>query len=635
MFSLSFLNTGFLIAGLAALIPLLIYFFAKKRPQQVIFSSIRFITQSQKEKKSKINLINILLLIIRIMIILLVCLAFARPLISGFGSVSSNYHAPTSLSIIADNSISMDFYEDEESNLDKLKDILKEINNELEADDFIRIYTKDHNLLASKFHNGSLSDSLLSSIKVSFDTVPIDSLISQAKKDFKESKTVNNRIILISDFNEPISKLDSLVDILSIPIYNREKWKNLSCSTNEASIVTRKGNKFLDLTYSVHNHCLKAFKDQLVRVKLNDRKIDKFISIEGNKTIEDHFSIQLENSGWQKGYIEIQDEELTFDNRYYFSFYYSLAPKIAVVTESQLALPYKTMLEIFAGNTSNISYLNPDLVNNNLIKDFDVIVFNKLTSISSNIDAAIDYLNERDKGFLWLVANNKGLSETQFFKKEKIEILSDKLLQLSPNKVNIYDEILQNVSKESMHNLYFNDVIDARIAEQSNNLLSNENRPILYKKDKRFYMFFGENNDFVIDSSYPVIFNKILESLSESKIQISSESVLSQIDASNIKKINDIDVTSTYYQYEQTGIYKLLLNNGSIKYIAVNLQDKHFEESKANSNINNEEISKTKDWRNDIFSDSNNFEIVKYILIALVTLLIFELLLVKIGENRK
>src|SRR5690554_3435023 len=125
MFSLSFLNSGLLIASLSAIIPLLIYFFAKKRPDRVVFSSIRFITLSSEEKKSKINLKNILLLIIRTLIFLFIALIFARPIIETFRGIGSNYHAPTTISVIADNSWSMDYYSQSTQRLELLKQKLK------------------------------------------------------------------------------------------------------------------------------------------------------------------------------------------------------------------------------------------------------------------------------------------------------------------------------------------------------------------------------------------------------------------------------------------------------------------------------------------------------------------------------
>jgi hypothetical protein len=47
----SFLNSGILALAATAIIPLLIYLFAKKKPQKVVFSSIKHILQTQKSEK--------------------------------------------------------------------------------------------------------------------------------------------------------------------------------------------------------------------------------------------------------------------------------------------------------------------------------------------------------------------------------------------------------------------------------------------------------------------------------------------------------------------------------------------------------------------------------------------------------
>ncbi|MBN2829443.1 MAG: BatA domain-containing protein, partial [Candidatus Cloacimonetes bacterium] len=56
----SFLNTGILAFIVAGALPLLIYLFAKKKPKKVVFSSIRFISQSSSSQRKRINIKNIL-----------------------------------------------------------------------------------------------------------------------------------------------------------------------------------------------------------------------------------------------------------------------------------------------------------------------------------------------------------------------------------------------------------------------------------------------------------------------------------------------------------------------------------------------------------------------------------------------
>jgi hypothetical protein len=80
LFQLSFLNATLLFFAAATILPLLIWLLAKKKPQKIVFPSLRFIKLSKEQEKSRSKLKNILLLIIRMLFILLVVLAVARPM---------------------------------------------------------------------------------------------------------------------------------------------------------------------------------------------------------------------------------------------------------------------------------------------------------------------------------------------------------------------------------------------------------------------------------------------------------------------------------------------------------------------------------------------------------------------------
>ena len=131
MFNLSFLNAGILIAGLAAIIPLLIHLFAKQKPKKIYFSSLLFIKKSLKERNKSIKIKNILLIIIRTLIILLSILAIARPALKIPILKNKQAHHDTAVAIILDNSLSMDYLTDTETEFQKAKSTIQKINNML------------------------------------------------------------------------------------------------------------------------------------------------------------------------------------------------------------------------------------------------------------------------------------------------------------------------------------------------------------------------------------------------------------------------------------------------------------------------------------------------------------------------
>ncbi|HCX72616.1 MAG TPA: hypothetical protein DHM37_02765, partial [Candidatus Cloacimonas sp.] len=154
----SFLNSGILALAATAIIPLLIYLFAKKKPQKVVFSSIKHILQTQKSEKRKINLQDILLLIIRTLIILLTILAISRPAIKLTWAHSSTSHPKTAVAIVLDNSYSMDYLVDTQTEFEKAKQIAQQINSKISNTDAVVLLTlnPNWNQLNSYLHYGKL-----------------------------------------------------------------------------------------------------------------------------------------------------------------------------------------------------------------------------------------------------------------------------------------------------------------------------------------------------------------------------------------------------------------------------------------------------------------------------------------------
>ena len=75
----NFLNTSVLFAAAAALIPLIIHLFSKRKVKIIDFSSLKHLKAMQRRQVRRLKIRQLLLLILRMLIILLVVLAFARP----------------------------------------------------------------------------------------------------------------------------------------------------------------------------------------------------------------------------------------------------------------------------------------------------------------------------------------------------------------------------------------------------------------------------------------------------------------------------------------------------------------------------------------------------------------------------
>ena len=201
---ISFLNSGILLLSSIIIIPILIYLFAKKKPHRVIFSSIRFIKESQQKQKRKINLKNLLLLLIRIMIILFTILAIARPAIKTDFLKEGDAHPKTAIAVIIDNSYSMNYLVDTQTDLEKAKQIAHQINGMLSENDNTILLTLNNNWndLHAGISIGKLSEKLIDEITISPQIIALEDVLKAAEQKLKETHLPNKEIYFITDMQK-------------------------------------------------------------------------------------------------------------------------------------------------------------------------------------------------------------------------------------------------------------------------------------------------------------------------------------------------------------------------------------------------------------------------------------------------
>jgi hypothetical protein len=87
----------------AALVPPLLHLFQRRRPPDVVFPSMRYLRQTEREAQRTIRLRHLLLLLLRVAAVALVALAAGRPVVpAGIGAG----HEPTALVLLLDHSLS-------------------------------------------------------------------------------------------------------------------------------------------------------------------------------------------------------------------------------------------------------------------------------------------------------------------------------------------------------------------------------------------------------------------------------------------------------------------------------------------------------------------------------------------------
>jgi len=630
---ISFLNSGILLLSSAIIIPILIYLFAKKKPHKVIFSSIRFIKESQQKQKRKINLKNLLLLLIRILIILFTISAIARPAIKTEFLKEGDAHPQTAIAMIIDNSYSMNYLVDTQTDLEKAKQITHQINEMISENDNTILFTLNNNWndLHSGISIGKLSDKLIDEITISPQIIALEDVLQEAEQKLQETHLPNKEIYFITDMQKQELSIKLEFPTFFIPTSANEDKINISCQN--ASIKHEIVNKGLQKQIEIElvNHTKTPQQDVIYELfidgnTVSQRAVD--LLPEQRKLLS--LPLETETPGWHSGYASVKNERLIFDNRSYFSFYLDPNPKAALITDAaKIPVALESILEIY---TKNVSVINTENINYESLQDFENIIIYKKQILSEKLRSILNKFEENKRKILFIADENLPIEQQLFVS----EFFNCEFQQFNKKNKNI-DQInkFHPVTKlmKDMNNIEIRDFWEVK--SSSNFLLRSKDFPIaLEHKNSVLWLFDIRSiqSSFLLDPVFPVFAYNCLQFTGEhenisfsigDKIPLNSADLILPDGAT-------ISSKKSYHSPTTTGIYE---NNESM--IAVNLNYTESEFSRwENLKIKNLQLLDN-DWAEDILQSRYGFELWKYLLIAALLLFVLEMLIIKKEERKK
>jgi len=635
----SFLNSGILILSSAIVIPILIYLFAKKKPRKIIFSTIRFIKESQKKQRRKINIKNLLLLILRMLIILFTILAISRPALKAPFLDKGNLHPQTAIALIIDNSYSMDFLIDTQTELEKAKSITSEINEIISKDDITLILTlnKDWNNLNGNLIYGKIPEDLITNISITPQAHPLKEVIALASGKLKESHLPNQEIYFITDFQE--QELPEKIDIPTffIPTTELENKNNISCQNVQLTAELTKRTFQKILSFEVVNHADFSQQDIICQLFFEGQTTsEKVVDLQPFQRKKETFAINLEKSGWHSGYVQVKNERLPFDNRNYFSFFYNLSPEVAVISDAnELPIPLQTILEIYTNNPENIRIFSTENLNYETLKDFENIIVFKKQKLSTKLEFILDKLQKNKKGILFIADRNLS-EEWQNYLGNLFSVKFEEFRHFDKNMqvtfINKFHPITNLLG--SSRNITFNDTW--KISSSSDVLLQALDFPLALEKDKICLWLFdieSLQNPFLLDSSFPVFAYNCLQFLCSEINQYIALKVGSKIKLDSpfieLPSGNTIQTNEQYFICSSAGIYKL-----DNRLASINLDYAESDFKRITTSTNKHIKFLGADWKKHILQTRYGFEIWKILLIVVLLLFALEMLLIKKEEGK-
>jgi len=416
---LNFLNPTILIAGLAALIPLIIHLFSRRRVRVVEFSSLKHLQTMKKQQVRRLKIRQILLLLLRMLILLAVVLAFARPATEG-GSLGS--HASVSAVILFDNSASMN-REVRDGNLFELTrkraDQLLDTFGDKDDVALIPLFQTDDNDAPLGLGSRAIAREQLECLDPGYGPANLQLALEQAVDLLDKTDNLNRELYILTDFQRyslpdttMLSGCRAHIYLVDIPLEESDNCGIVDVDMGGQLLLP--GHNF-DLTATVKNYSLRDRTDIIASLFLDGHRVAQtdVKTVAGEET-EVRFSRAVSQGGFHSGYVELSDDEFDGDNRYYFSFHIPRQFNVLLIGQDDVA---RLVALALAPSPSlnqywSVKTVEPNGLAGTNLADYDVVILSEPTELSTtHIERIKSYVR---RGRSLLITYN-GISDTGFF----------------------------------------------------------------------------------------------------------------------------------------------------------------------------------------------------------------------------
>ena len=381
-----FLYPAFLFSLFLLAIPLLIHLFNFRRYQKVYFSNVQFLKEIQEQQSSRKNLKERLILASRLLALAFLVLAFAKPYVPGQNSVNAGKQQ--AISIFIDNSYSMQTLNSEGSLLDEAKQRAREIASAYGINARFQLLTQDFEGRNQRLISRDEFIDAVDGIKISPQSRTLQQIVSRQESLLNMQSSGMRTAYLISDFQKNMAgqlpvKADTGLHISLVQL-KASRLPNVAVdSVTLLSAVHRPGESE-KLAVRLHNYAdEKAEKIPLKLVINGAQKALGSYTINARSVQWDTLSFSGLNPGWQRSEITLQDNPVTFDNQFYFSFNVRQQMPVLLI-DGGAPNPY--LKAVFAVDPFFYTHRVPDgNVDYARLNTYPIIVLSDITAISTGL----------------------------------------------------------------------------------------------------------------------------------------------------------------------------------------------------------------------------------------------------------
>jgi len=380
-----FLYPAFLFALLTLAIPVIIHLFNFRRYKKVYFSNVQFLKEVQEQQASNRNLKERLILASRLLALLFLVLAFARPYIPGANEINAGKQQV--ISVFVDNSYSMQILNREGTLLDEAKQKAKQIAASYHINDRFQLLTQDFEGKHQRLLNRTEFNDAVDAVKISPQSRQLNQIIERQKSLLNMQAGSAKQSYILSDFQKNIQGSSAAQDAgfpVNLVQLRANSLPNVAVDSVWMLNATHRQNESERMVVRLRNYADKAAEKIPLKLIINgvQKAIGSF-TVNARSAQTDTLSFSGLQGGWQRGQIELQDNPVTFDNKFYFTFNVTQHLPVLLINGGQLN---KYLSAVFASDGFFASKQMPDgNVDYAGLNAYPIIVLSDIKTISAGL----------------------------------------------------------------------------------------------------------------------------------------------------------------------------------------------------------------------------------------------------------
>ncbi|MFN0200050.1 MAG: BatA domain-containing protein [Bacteroidia bacterium] len=421
---MTFLNPSILWALLAIIVPIIVHFFNLQRPKQILFSNVRLVKEIKRNVVRRLRLRQWLLLASRILAIIGIVFAFAAPVF--VNKYNKMLAGNRSVVIVVDNSYSMTAGNEKGAYLQQASTLAKGIvNTYTEKDEFL-LMTTGGMLLNHNFNEKEQVLEELAKLTVRQKVKTKEEVVNVTNEIFARANNKVREMYFLSDFQnstvmadsqrtklKEIDLNDSTLLVKFVPLATREQ-KNVYLTGHKISSQIIEQGKPVQMKVTIVNDGEAAVSELGVRVNVEGKAVAiASHSVPAKSKQEITMTFTPTGSGWQSGYIELDDYPIEFDNKRFFSFYVPAQEKVLIVEGERspnLHILYQDLFVQFRP-----TFVSGKEISTVQFSDYRAIVLAGLTEVSSGLSEKMNTFLKEGGSLMVFAGSNANLSSLNSF----------------------------------------------------------------------------------------------------------------------------------------------------------------------------------------------------------------------------